>query len=173
MSRGRVWKFGDHVNTDLIMPGWAYDQSEEVQTRATFSAVRPGFCDLFSRDDVIVGGLNFGTGSSRPAARSLRNLGCACLIAESINGIFLRNCVSFGLLALEAPGISAAVEEGQHVAVDIDRWTATVMETGFSLALRPVVPELLTLMRNGGIFPVLERAGYIGGLAEQSGQADD
>lgn len=56
------------------------------------------------RGDIIVGGLNFGAGSSRPAARSLRNLGIAAPVAESVNGLFFRNAANYGLLALERPG---------------------------------------------------------------------
>ncbi|MCA0918777.1 hypothetical protein [Pseudooceanicola nanhaiensis] len=161
MITGRVWSFGDHINTDLIMPGWVYDQSEEAQTKATFSAVRPGFADAFTPGDIITGGLNFGTGSSRPAARSLRNLGCACLLADSINGIFLRNCVSFGLLAVECPGIGALAQEGMDLSVDLETWQAGPAEGGNRLAIRPVPESLLKIMQGGGIFPVLERSGHI------------
>ena len=78
-----------------------------------FAANRPGWVDQIAPGDIIVGGRNFGTGSSRPAARSLRNIGLGCLVAKSINGLFFRNAVSFGFLALECPGVHAAFEEGQ------------------------------------------------------------
>lgn len=161
MIRGRVWRFGDHINTDVIMPGQVYDLSEEVQTRATFEAVRPGFAETFREGDVIVAGVNFGTGSSRPAARSLRNLGCACLLADSINGLFLRNCVSFGLLAIECASVSSTFSEGDVAELDLDRWQVTNASTGSKLTASPVEQRLLDLMLSGGIFPHLERDGLI------------
>src|SRR3981189_3350565 len=113
MATERVWKFGDDINTDLMLPGPLLTASEEEQRRAVFSANRPGWVDQVRRGDIIIGGRNFGTGSSRPAARSLRNLGLGALIAESINGLFFRNAVSFGFLALQRPGITTAFEESQ------------------------------------------------------------
>src|SRR5215469_13737472 len=115
MITGRVWKFGDNINTDLMLPGPLLTASEAQQKRAVFSANRPGWVDQVHAGDVLIGGRNFGTGSSRPAARSLRNLAIGCLLAESINGLFFRNAVSFGFVALECPGVSAAFEEG-HTA---------------------------------------------------------
>ncbi|QIB36485.1 3-isopropylmalate dehydratase [Ancylobacter pratisalsi] len=161
MIRGHVWKFGANINTDVIMPGHVYDQSEAIQTKAAFAGVRPGFSDIFQAGDLIVAGTNFGTGSSRPAARSLRNLGCACLVADSINSLFFRNCVNFGLLALECEGVSALVEEGGELEIDIDNWQLREIGTGKVLPILPVPPRLLAIMRGGGIFPVLEREGLI------------
>ena len=119
MPAGRVWKFGDDINTDLMLPGPLLTASEAEQARAVFSANRPGWVDQIAPGDIIVGGRNFGTGSSRPAARSLRNIGLGALLAESINGLFFRNAVSFGFLALECPGVHAAFEEGQTAEISI------------------------------------------------------
>jgi len=89
--RARVWKFGDNINTDLILPIQAFYLTPQEQTRFVFHANRPGWVDQVQPGDIIVGGKNFGMGSSRPAARSLKNLGLGCLIAHSINGLFFRN----------------------------------------------------------------------------------
>jgi 3-isopropylmalate/(R)-2-methylmalate dehydratase small subunit len=161
MITGRVWSFGDDINTDLMVPAAVTYASEEEQRRAVFSASRPGWVDLVAAGDVIVGGRNFGMGSSRPAARSLRNLGLSCLLAESLNGLFFRNAVNFGFLAVECPGVHALFEEGQTAQVDIDGWTVRNRETGTSLPITPVPAELLSLMRSGGVFPHLEQLGLI------------
>jgi 3-isopropylmalate/(R)-2-methylmalate dehydratase small subunit len=113
------------------------------------------------RGDFIIGGKSFGIGSNRPAARSLRHLGVACLLAESINGLFFRNCVNFGLLALECEGVSAAFAELQTAEVSLDDFTVRNLETGAVLQARPVPANLLALMQNGGIFPLLEQQGLI------------
>ena len=161
MISGRVWKFGDNINTDLMLPGPLLFASEEEQRRAVFSANRPGWVDEVRADDIIIGGLNYGMGSSRPAARSLRNLGIAALIAESINGLFFRNAVNFGLLALECPGVDAAFLEGQTAEITLDDFTVRNRETGNVLKARPVPAMLLDLMQGGGLYPHLERKGLI------------
>jgi 3-isopropylmalate/(R)-2-methylmalate dehydratase small subunit len=161
MISGRVWKFGDDINTDLMLPGPLLTASEEEQRRAVFSANRPGWVDQVQPGDIIVGGRNFGTGSSRPAARSLRNLGLGALVAESINGLFFRNAVSFGFLALECPGIHAAFEEGHTADIAIDTWTVRNRDTGTALLISPIPEQLLSLMISGGIYPLLEKQGLI------------
>ena len=101
----RVWKFGDNINLDLMLPNSVNDGASTLdeQGRAVFSANRPGWVDEMKPGDFIVGGRAYGMGSSRPAARSLRKLGIACVIAESINGLFFRNCVNFGLPCARMP----------------------------------------------------------------------
>src|SRR3972149_3896968 len=108
----RVWKFGDNINTDLILPILAFYLTPQEQTRFVFNASRPGWVDQVKPGDIIVGGKNFGMGSSRPAARSLKNLGLACLVAPTINGLFFRNCVNFAFPAIECPGVHEAFQEG-------------------------------------------------------------
>jgi 3-isopropylmalate/(R)-2-methylmalate dehydratase small subunit len=161
MTTGRVWKFGDDINTDLMLPGPLLMASEEEQRRVVFSANRPGWVDEVRPDDIIIGGRNFGTGSSRPAARSLRNLGLGALIAESINGLFFRNAVSFGFLALECAGISAGFEEGQTAEIAIESWTVRNRDSGAVFPISPVPEQLLSLMTGGGIYPLLEQQGLI------------
>jgi 3-isopropylmalate/(R)-2-methylmalate dehydratase small subunit len=156
-----VWKFGDDINTDLMLPGPLLSASEEVQARAVFSANRPGWVDLVRPGDIIIGGRNFGTGSSRPAARSLRNLGLGALLAESLNGLFFRNAVSFGFLALECPGIAAAFDEGQTAEISLAAWTVRNCDTGAAVPVRPLPDRLLSLITGGGIYPLLEAQGLI------------
>ena len=161
MVTGRVWKFGADINTDLMLPGPLLTASEEEQRRAVFSANRPGWVDEIAPGDIIIGGRNFGTGSSRPAARSLRNLGLGALIAESINGLFFRNAVSFGFLALECLDISSAFEEGHTAEIAIEIWTVRNRDTGAVLPISPIPEQLLSLMTSGGIYPLLEKQGLI------------
>jgi 3-isopropylmalate/(R)-2-methylmalate dehydratase small subunit len=158
---GKVWKFGDNINTDLMLPGYVHAASEEEQARAVFNANRPGWVNEVRRGDFIVGGRNYGMGSSRPAARSIRNVGIACLIADSINGLFFRNCVNFGMLAIECPGASAVFEEGQTAEISLADFTVRNTVTGKVLNALPIPENLLALMRGGGIYPVLEKQGLI------------
>jgi 3-isopropylmalate/(R)-2-methylmalate dehydratase small subunit len=167
MIAGKVWKFGDNINTDLMLPGNLLLVPEAEQKKAVFSANRPGWVDEVQPGDIIVGGLNYGMGSSRPAARSLRNCGVAALVAESINGLFFRNAVNFGLLALECPGVHAVFAEGQILEISLDDFTVHNRDTGTVLKAQPVPKMLLDLMLNGGLYPFLEKEGLI----EQFGAA--
>jgi 3-isopropylmalate/(R)-2-methylmalate dehydratase small subunit len=161
MLAGRAWKFGDNINTDLMLPGPYLVRSEEDQAKAVFISNRPEFLREMRRGDVIVGGFNYGMGSSRPAARSLRNCGVGFLLAETINGLFFRNCVNHGFRAFECPGVTQAFEEGDTAELSIDDWTATNRRTNQTLAVTPVPKMLLEMMLSGGILPVLEAQGLI------------
>ena len=161
MIAGRVWKFGDDINTDLMLPGSVMRKSPEEQARAVFAANRPGWVDLVGPGDAIVAGRNFGMGSNRPAARSLRNLGIGFLLAESINGLFFRNSVNFGFLALECPGVFNEFEEADTAELDLEAGTVRNPRTGAVLAPLRIPARLLSLMRGGGIFPLLEAEGLI------------
>ncbi len=162
---GKAWKFGDNINTDLMLPGpWLYRSAAE-QAKAVFINNRPEFLREMQKGDVIIGGFNYGMGSSRPAARSLRNCGVGFLLAEALNGLFFRNCVNFGFRAFECPGVSTAFEEGDRVELSIDDWTATNTRTGQTLAVTPIPPMLLEMMLGGGVLPMLEAKGMIAGRA--------
>jgi 3-isopropylmalate/(R)-2-methylmalate dehydratase small subunit len=160
---GRVWKFGDNINTDLMLPNIVNGGASTLdeQGSAVFSANRPGWVDEMRPGDFIVGGKSYGIGSNRPAARSLRHIGVACLLAETINGLFFRNCVNFGLLALECPGVTDAFEEGHTAEVSLADFTVRNRNTGATLKAMAVPDNLLNLMQNGGIFPMLEKQGLI------------
>lgn len=167
MITGRVWKFGDNINTDLMLPGSFIKASEDQQKRAVFAANRPGWVDLVQVGDIVVGGKNYGVGSSRPAARSLRNLGIACLLADSINGLFMRNAVNYGFLALECPGVHSSFREGETVDVSVENWTVRNQATGVCLRAIPVPSELMSLMSAGGIYPLLQEKGWVGALLSE------
>jgi len=171
MISGRVWKFGDNINTDLMMPGPALYVPERERIRYVFQANRPGWVDLVRTGDVIIGGRNYGVGSSRPAALSLRNVGIGCLLAESINGLFLQNCVSFGLPALECRGVHAAFEEGDTAELSMHDFTVRNARTGATLKATPLPQQLVDLMCGGGIFPLLEKQGLIAPLPPSNGDA--
>src|SRR3990170_7145024 len=147
MISGKVWKFGDLISTDLMLPGPASALSENEQMRWIFQANRPNWHNEVRPGDMIVAGKSFGVGSGRPAARSLRNIGVACVLAESITRLFLRNCVNFGLLALECPGVSAAFEEGQTAEVSIEEFTVCNRATAKMLKAVPVPDRLVALLR--------------------------
>lgn len=161
MIAGKTWCFGDNINTDLILPGPYLYRSPAEQARAVFQANRPGWVDQVAPGDAVIGGLNFGMGSSRPAARSLRMCGVGFLLAETINGLFFRNSVNYGLLACECPGVAAAFAEGDMAELSIEAWQVRNARTGAVLAVTPVPSELLAIMQGGGIYPLMVAKGLI------------
>jgi len=158
---GRAWKFGDNINTDLMLPGPYLFRSEADQATAVFINNRPEFLREIRRGDAIIGGFNYGMGSSRPAARSLRNCGVGFLLAETINGLFFRNCVNYGLRAFECPGVTELFQDGDTAELSVEDWTATNRRTGDSRPVTPVPKMLLDLMLGGGVLPMLEAQGLI------------
>ena len=159
--KARTWKVGPNINTDLILPNRAFYASIEEQPAYVFSANRPGWSSQVRQGDILVGGRNFGMGSSRPAARSLKNLGLACLLAPSINGLFFRNCVNFAFPALECPGVDEAFEEGDEADIEFESGRVRNVTRGTDLAAKPLPPSLLAIVTAGGIYPLLEKEGLI------------
>jgi len=158
---GKTWRFEANINTDLILPSRCYYLPPEEQINYIFSANRPGWVDEMSKGDIIVAEPNFGMGSSRPAARNLRLLGVACLVAESINGLFYRNCINFGFPALECPGVTDLFTEGDVAAVSFEDFTVRNVTTGSSLEAKPMPDALLRILTAGGIYPLLEKEGLV------------
>jgi 3-isopropylmalate/(R)-2-methylmalate dehydratase small subunit len=163
-AEGRCWLFVDaNINSDLLMPGAAFRlRTEEEQSRLVLKPYRPGWVDEVQEGDIIVGGQNFGTGSGRPWARLLYLLGVRALVAESINDLAYRNCVNAALPAMEVPGISTAIAEGERLRVDIREGIVTVLESGQVLNGTPMPDQLLEIVAAGGLVEQLTAAGYIG-----------
>jgi 3-isopropylmalate/(R)-2-methylmalate dehydratase small subunit len=157
----RTWKVGPNINTDLILPNKAFYASIEEQPAYVFGANRPGWSSQVQKGDILIGGRNFGMGSSRPAARSLKNLGLACLLAPSINGLFFRNCVNFAFPALECPGVDEAFEEGDIAEIEFESGRVRNVTRGTELTAKPLPPQLLSIVTAGGIYPLLEKEGSI------------
>ncbi len=159
--RGRVWKFGDNINTDMMMPNTARTLPEPDQKKFVFESIRPGWSAQVQPGDIIVGGKNFGTGSSRPAAKLLRQLGIVAVVAESVNGLFVRNCVNYGVVPVSCEGVAAAFEDGEILEVEIDRNRVTNISRAVHLTSRELPPQLVQLALAGGIRPLLKRMGYL------------
>ncbi len=162
--KARVWKFPDNINTDLILPSASFYLTQEEQVRFVFQANRPGWVDQVAKGDILIGGKNFGMGSSRPAARSLRNLGLGCLVAESINGLFFRNCVNFAFPAMACPGVDKAFAEGDVAEADFANGVVKNVTQGTTLQAATLPQKLLDLLDAGGVYPLLEREGIIAPL---------
>jgi 3-isopropylmalate/(R)-2-methylmalate dehydratase small subunit len=154
--RGRVWVFGDDINTDLILPTPVMTLPPAERPKHMFEANRPGWARQVRSGDIVVAGRNYGTGSGRPGAQVMKDIGLACLLAESINGLFFRNCANYAFPALEVAGVAAAFVEGDVAEVDFAAGTVRNVRTGQELQGVVWPPMLMNVLRAGGIIPLLE-----------------
>ena len=161
--RGRVWKFGDSIETDAINPYYRYPTMEELKLH-TMEAYRPEFPQQVKPGDILVAGRNFGCGSSRPGL-VLREVGIAAIIAESVSRLFLRNSIARAIPIFMAPGITRLVADGEVLEVDYPQGRVTNPASGQSIAMRKFPPLIEQIFACGGL-PEFARARY---LRESSG----
>lgn len=148
---GRIWKFGDDIDTDTIIPGkrGTIPTIEEMKKYA-FELLKPEFGSTVQAGDILIAGSNFGCGSSREqAATVLSYNGVRCIIAKSFARIFFRNAFNSGILLLQCDGIQDVCEGGDIVTVDVDAQTVSVNGKDFKVG---AIPEnLFSIVANGGL----------------------
>jgi len=147
---GRAFVFGDNIDTDVLAPGLYMKKPIQELARHCLEAVDPAFATTVRPGDVVVGGENFGLGSSREqAAEALRHLGVTIILAKSFAGLFFRNCINLGVAPIECP------DTGR-----IENRTQNQTYKGV-----PIPAHLVEMVRDGGLIPHLEkraRAGTLG-----------
>lgn len=158
---GRVWKFGDDINTDIMFPGFALQLPVEEAAQHMFYDHRPGWANEVEPGDILVAGRNFGIGSSRPVPLLARHLGIACILAEEFNSLFIRNCVNYGLPALEMRGVSTLFEEGHTATVLFDEAHVRNDSTESELRGDAWPGFVLEIIRGGGLVEKLRGEGYV------------
>ena len=159
MLRGRAWRFGDDVNTDLIMPGKYLElvDPEEMAPHA-MEGLDLGFAEKIEDGDIVVVGANFGCGSSREQAPlALKHAGVGGVVAESFARIFYRNAINVGLPALECPGVSEAVREGDTLEIDMTTGVISNEDTGARLGIDPMPDFMVEVLREGGLVPYMRK----------------
>ena len=151
LIEGKVWAFGDNIDTDVIVPGKYLVHDLPEIAKHVMDGIRPGFAAEVSVGDVVVGGSNFGTGSSREMApRGLQAAGISAVIAKSFARIFFRNCINVGLAPVECAQ-SALIEEGQTVSIDLAAGTVTILDTGLELDAVALPAEIGEILGLGGM----------------------
>ena len=154
---GCAWVYGDNVDTDLLAPG-AYMKGP-VETMAThcLEAIDPDFAKTAKAGDIVVGGRNFGMGSSREqAAQVLGLLGIRAVVAKSFGGIFYRNAFNLGLLALVCPEADK-IASGDALSIDPAAGKIENLTQGIVIETEPVPDHLLNIVGAGGLVPYLEK----------------
>jgi 3-isopropylmalate/(R)-2-methylmalate dehydratase small subunit len=147
--RGRVWKFGDSIETDAINPYYRYPTMEELKQH-TMEVYRPEFPQQVKPGDIMVAGRNFGCGSSRPGL-VLREVGIAAIVAESVARLFLRNSISRAIPIFVAPGVTALVQDGETLEVDYPKGVIRNPASGATVPLRKYPPAIEQIFECGGL----------------------
>ena len=158
---GKVWKFGHDINTDLVIPNFAVLMPLEEQLQHCFSANRPGWVDEVAPGDVLVVGRNFGVGSARNIGAVFHAFGISGVVAESFNGLGLRNCINAGLPSLPCPGVLEAFAEGDTAEVDWTTGEVRNATSGATIQGAPIPPALQDIITGGGVEGVLRAEGFL------------
>jgi 3-isopropylmalate/(R)-2-methylmalate dehydratase small subunit len=157
--RGRVWKFGDDVNTDEIIPARYLSLTDPTQLAAhVMEDADPTFPSKVKQGDIIVAGKNFGCGSSREHAPvAIKGAGVACVIAKSFARIFFRNSFNMGLLIFESAAAADGINEEDEVEVDPNGGTIRNVTSGGIFQATPIPAFMQELVRDGGLIAHLRK----------------
>ena len=155
---GKIWKFGDDVDTDLIIPARYLNTSDSKElAKHCMEDADPGFANKVSAGDIIVGGKNFGCGSSREHAPiAIKAAGVSCVIAKSFARIFYRNAFNMGLLILECEDTDQ-FDTGKSLSVNFDNGEILLKDTGKAYSTRAIPPFMQELVQSGGLMKYIQK----------------
>ncbi len=156
---GPAIKFGKNIDTDVILPGkYLVLVDPNDLAKHALEGLDPNFPEKAKKGVIIVGDKNFGCGSSREQAPlALKYSGVKCVIAETFARIFFRNAINIGLPVIECKGISAAVDDGDELAVDFEAGTVQNLSKGKSFQVVKLPPFILEILSDGGLIENLRR----------------
>lgn len=156
--KGRVWKFGDDIDTDIIIPGrYLVITDENELAKHVMEGLDPEFYSKTKEGDIILAGKNFGCGSSREHAPiALKAAGISAVVAESFARIFYRNAINVGFPLLESEKISSSFDEGEEIELDMDKGVLKNEGTGKEYEVKKLPEFMLEILNNGGLIPYLK-----------------
>lgn len=151
--KGRVWKFGDNIDTDAIIPARYLTTSDPKELAAhCMEDADPDFVAKMKTGDIILGGENFGCGSSREHAPiSIKAAGVSCVIAKSFARIFYRNAFNMGLPIFESKELVDTINEGEEIIVDSAKGTITLISQNKTFTISSIPPFMEELIADGGL----------------------
>ncbi len=150
--KGRVWKFGDHINTDDIIPARYLNTTDEKELAShCFETIKPEFPKKVRKGDIIVAGENFGCGSSREhAPLSIKGCGVKCIIAKSFARIFLRNCINIGVGVIELKRCDE-IREMDEIEIDFEKGKILNLNSGKIYKFQKYPEFLQEIIKSGGL----------------------
>jgi 3-isopropylmalate/(R)-2-methylmalate dehydratase small subunit len=158
--KGRVWKFGDNISTDHIIPGRFYHLRSNLEElkKHVFEDIACGFHEKVQKGDIIVSGRNFGLGSSREhAPLILKMAGIDAVVASSFARIFYRNAINVGLAAIICE--TAGIDEGDYLEIRVDEGVLVNMTRGDEKRFSPLNPIMRNILAEGGLDRYIARHG--------------
>lgn len=158
--KGRVWKFGDNVSTDVICPGRFYHLRSNLPELAKHALedADANFATKVQKGDFVVGGKNFGLGSSREHAPLVIKLsGAGAVIAESFARIFFRNCINVGLPAIECD--TSSFKAGDELDVDLAGGVIKDLSSGVEVTFHPLEAAMRRILEDGGLVEHIKKHG--------------
>ena len=157
-AKGTVFKYGDNIDTDVIIPArYLNTQSSAELASHCMEDIDKTFITRVKPGDIMVGGANFGCGSSREhAPLAIKAAGVSCVISESFARIFYRNSINIGMPILECPAASKAIREGDVVSVNFDTGVITDETTGETFEAMPFPPFIQNIIQKGGLMNSLK-----------------
>ena len=160
-AKGSVFKYPDNVDTDVIIPARHLNTQDPKELAShCMEDIDKDFVRNVRDGDVMVGGWNFGCGSSREhAPLVIKTSGVACVIAKSFARIFYRNAINIGLPILECEAAAEAINAGDEVAVDFDTGVITDVTTGQNFQAQPFPPFIQDIIRAGGLMNSIRQKG--------------
>lgn len=152
-AQGSVHKYGDNVDTDVIIPARYLNTADHKELAAhCMEDIDKDFIKKVKQGDIIVGGLNFGCGSSREHAPiAIKEAGVSCVIAKTFARIFYRNAINIGLPILECPEASERIESGDEVAIDFDSGVITNQTKGESYQAQAFPEFIKNIIQHNGL----------------------
>lgn len=158
---GRVWKFGDHVDSDLIIPARFLNVSDKDKlARNCFADLRPDFAENVRPGDIIVAGANFGCGSSREhAPLAIKTAGINVIIAKNFARIFYRNAFNIGLPLVESEEATDAFSEDDMVSVDLN--SGELSQSGKRFIAKPIPDFMREIVQAGGLVDYIKQKGFV------------
>jgi 3-isopropylmalate/(R)-2-methylmalate dehydratase small subunit len=157
--KGPAIKFGNNIDTDVILPGKYLVLVDPYElAKHALESLDPAFPEKAKKGVIVVGGKNFGCGSSREQAPlALKYAGVKCVVAESFARIFFRNAINIGLPVIECKGISNEVETGDEIAVDFEAGKIENISRGKKFQVDKLPPFILEILADGGLIENLRR----------------
>jgi len=158
--QGNVWKFGDNIDTDLIIPARCLNISDGSElAKSCFIDVKPDFARDVSSGDILIAGRNFGCGSSREhAPLAIKEAGISVIIAGSFARIFYRNAFNIGLPLLESEEAGEELSEGEQVSVDLATGEIKNIDSGKTFYANSVPDFMRELIEAGGLVEYIKRS---------------
>ena len=156
--QGRVFKYGDNVDTDVIIPARYLNSADVAELSAhAMEDIDAAFVERVRPGDIIVAGRNFGCGSSREhAPLVLKECGVGCIIAPSFARIFYRNAINIGMPILECEAAAEEIQPGEEVAVDFDTGIISNITTGKTYQAEPFPEFIQNIIKKGGLLASLK-----------------